>query len=72
MEEYLQTSASAAAEVKFVSEFRLELMYISLIVNVRSSFTHLYRFQMLVLLSSVVVNTNHFFCNKRINFLNPK
>ena len=30
--------------VNFVSEFRLELIYISLIVNIRSSLTHLHCF----------------------------
>ena len=34
----------------FVSGFRLELMYISLIENIRSSLTHLHGFQLLVLL----------------------
>ena len=34
----------------FVSAFRLELMYISFIVSTRSSPTHLYGFQQLVLL----------------------
>ena len=37
--------------VNFVSEFRLELMYISLIENIRSSLTYLHGFQLLVLLS---------------------
>ena len=36
--------------VNFVSAFWLELMYTSLIINVRSSFTYLYSFQLLVLL----------------------
>ena len=36
--------------VNFVSGFTLELMYISLIENVRSSLTHLHGFQVLVLL----------------------
>ena len=34
----------------FVSGFRLELMYISLIENIKSSITHLHGFQVLVLL----------------------
>ena len=34
----------------FVSGFRLELVYVSLIENIRSSFTHLHGFQLLVLL----------------------
>ena len=36
--------------VTSVSGFRLELMYISLIVSIRSSLTHLHGFQLLVLL----------------------
>ena len=36
--------------VNFVSGFRLELMYISLIVSIRSNLTHLHGFQLLVLL----------------------
>ena len=36
--------------VNFVSVFRLELMYISLIENIRSSLIHLHGFQLLVLL----------------------
>ena len=36
--------------VNFVSGFRLELMYIFLIVSIRSSLTHLHSFQQLVLL----------------------
>ena len=36
--------------MNFVSGFRLELLYISLIENIRSSLTHLHGFQQLVLL----------------------
>ena len=36
--------------VNFVSGFRLELMYLTLIVNIRSSLTHLHGFKLLVLL----------------------
>ena len=36
--------------VNFMSGFRLELMYISLIENIRSSLIHLHGFQLLVLL----------------------
>ena len=36
--------------VNFVSEFRLELMYISLIISIRLSLIHLHGFQLLVLL----------------------
>ena len=34
--------------VNFVSGFRLELMYISLLVSISSSLTHLHGFQLLV------------------------
>ena len=34
--------------VNFLSGFRLELMYISLIVSIRSNLTHLHGFQLLV------------------------
>ena len=37
-------------QVNFVSGFRVELMYISLIEGIRSSLPHLHRFQLLVLL----------------------
>ena len=37
--------------VNFVSGFRLELMYISLIISIRSSLIHLHGFQLLVLLN---------------------
>ena len=43
-EDVFKLSASAAA-----SEFRLELMYISLIVSIRSNLTHLHGFQQLML-----------------------
>ena len=36
--------------VNFVSMFRLEMLYISLIESIRSSLTHLHGFQLLVLL----------------------
>ena len=35
--------------VNFVSRFKLELMYMSLIVSIRSSLTHFQGFQLLVL-----------------------
>ena len=44
----LKLSASAAAGE--FREFRLELMYISLIQSIRSSLTYLHGFQLLVLL----------------------
>ena len=40
--------------VNFVSALRLELMYISLIVNIRSSLTYLHGFQLLLLLPQFV------------------
>ena len=39
--------------VNFVSGFRLELMYISLIVSIRPNLTHLHGFQLLVLQPSL-------------------
>ena len=54
--------------VNFVSGFRLELMYISLIENARSSLTHLYGFWLLVLLPQFIEIT-FFMCTKRINLL---
>ena len=44
----------------FVSGFRLELMYISLIESIRSSLIHLHGFQLLVL--KIEIYRNHFFC----------
>ena len=49
-EDIFKLGASAAAS-EFCEWFMLELMYISLIENVRSSLTHLHGFQLLVLLS---------------------
>ena len=46
-DDIFKLGASAAAS-EFLSGFRLELMYISLIVRVRSSLTHLHGFQLLV------------------------
>ena len=48
-EDISKLGASAAAS-GFLSEFRLELMYISVIENIRSILTHLHGFQLLVLL----------------------
>ena len=48
LEDNFKFTASAAA-VKFVENFRLELMYISLIIDTRSSLTYLYGFKLLVL-----------------------
>ena len=38
----------------FVSGFRLELMYISHIISIKSNFTHLHGFQLLVLLPKFI------------------
>ena len=57
--------------VNFVSGFRLELMYISLIVSIKSNLTHLQGFQQLVLLPLFIEITS-FICTDRINLLNPK
>ena len=53
---------------KFLSGFRSELMYISLIENIMSSLTHLHAFQLLVLLpqfKEIIFSA----CTKRINLL---
>ena len=42
--------------MNFESRFSLELMYISFIVNIRSSLTHLHSFQLLVLLPYLIRN----------------
>ena len=57
--------------VNFVSGVGLELMYISLIEGIRSSLTHIHRFQLLVLLPQFIEIT-FFICAKRINLLNLK
>ena len=57
---YLSTRYSAT--VNFASASRLELMYIFLMVNVRSSLTHLHGF--------LLVEITFFVCNDRIDFLN--
>ena len=48
-EDISKLGASAAAS-EFLSGFRLELMYISVIENIRSILTHLHGFQLLVVL----------------------
>ena len=66
-EDIFKLSASAAAG-DFVSGFRLELMYISLTVNIRPSLTHLYGFQLLV---QFIVHRNHFshlYSQNKVNF----
>ena len=55
--------------VNFVSVFRLQFMYISLIVSIRSGLTHLHDFQLLVLLPQLIEIT-FFVCTSRINLLN--
>ena len=49
--------------VNFASGFRLELMYISLIENIRSSIIHLHGFHLLVLLPEFIEIT-FFICTK--------
>ena len=56
--------------VNFVSGFRLEFMYMSLIESIRSSLTHLHGFQLLVLLPYFI--EINFVCTNRINLLNLK
>ena len=46
--------------VNFVSGFKLELMYISLIISERSNFTHFSCF--LAACTTVIVQRKHFFC----------
>ena len=53
--------------LNFVNGFKLELMHMSLIVNIRSSLTHIHGFQVLVQLLQYF-----FVCNSRINLLNLK
>ena len=55
--------------VNFVNGFRLELMYSSLIVNIRWSVTRLHGFQLLVLLPQFIEIT-FFVCTNTINLLN--
>ena len=57
--------------VNFVSGFRLELMYMYLIKNIRSSLIHLHGFQPLVRLPQFIEIT-FFVCNKRITLLTLK
>ena len=51
-----------------MSGFRLGLIYISLIVNISSSFTDLHGFQLLVLLPCLI-ETMPFVCTNRVNLL---
>ena len=57
--------------VNFLSGFRLELMYISLNTNIRSSLTHLHGFQLLLLLRQLI-EISFFVCSNIINLLNLK
>ena len=54
--------------VNFVKGSRIELIYISLIENNRSSVTHLNSFQLIVLLTEFIEIT-FFVCTKKINVL---
>ena len=68
---YLQTQCFCWLLVNFVSGFRLELMYIFLIISLRSSLTHLHDFQQLMLLPQLI-EIIFFVCTSRINLLNLK
>ena len=57
--------------MNFASGFKLELMYLSLIVSIRLSLTHLHSFQLLVLLP-LLVDITFFVCNNKMNPLNLK
>ena len=57
--------------VNFESSFKLELMYIFLILSIRSSLTHLCGFQLLVQLPQLIEIT-YFVSTTRINPLNLK
>ena len=56
--------------LNFVGGFGLELIYISLIISIRSNLTHLYGFQQLLLLPQLI-EIIFVFTNK-INLLNLK
>ena len=64
-------SALLLPVVNFVNGFRFELMYISLIVSIRSCRNHLHGFQLLVLLSQFI-ETFFFVCTNRIDNLTQK
>ena len=49
--EHIFKAGASAAASEFSNGFRLEVIYISLIVSIRSSFTHLHDFQHFVLLA---------------------
>ena len=57
--------------LNFVRGSTLELKYVSLIINIRSSFMHIYCFQLLLLLSQLLEVTYIVSTNK-INFPHPK
>ena len=57
--------------INSVSEFRLELMYISLIVSIKSNLNHFHGFWQLVLLPWFIEITS-FISTNRINLLNLK
>ena len=55
----------------FLSGFTLELVYISLIVSITSSFAHLHGFQLFVE-RPLFTEITFFVCTNRINLLNLK
>ena len=60
-------SASAAAS-EFCELVQVELMYISLIISIRSSIVHLHGFQLLVLLPQLI-EISFFVCSNIINLV---
>ena len=56
--------------VNFVSGFKLDLMYIYLIISIMSSLTHLYGFQLLLQPQSIEIT--FFICTNRINLQDLK
>ena len=60
--------ASATVAKVFKCDFRLELMHLSLILNIKLRFIHLHRF--LVASATAIGHRNHFFClHQLINIL---
>ena len=57
--------------VNFLGRFKLDLMYTSIIENIRSSFIYLHNFQLLVLLPYFIEIT-FFLCTKGENLLTQK
>ena len=69
-EDIFKFSTSAAAS-DFCERVLVELIYISLIVSIRSNLTHHHDFQLLVMLP-LFIEISFFVCTNRINLLNLK